>query len=454
MTWLYPLPALPDTFQFRTSFPELPVPPWLRTGNGYAYMFTLEACRDLLCRKAFEAMTIRLPGVGDYSNLPYLAFDRNLQQGPAEPNASFAARLTGAIGAWGESGSAESVLWQLQAYMTDLQPGVDPALPLLTIVSNPTNVVPLQRRVTWTQLYHGDAQGAPVTLTTVKPQNFSWDGNNKATWRRWLILPMALVPVPGLSGSAGKSGAAASSACFTAPGQNVGGVWVPATSGTPVNSPWLTVFGLSGLTAAQVGQWIAISGGAPGNNGTFPIVSVTNSTTCVIANPNGVAHDLGPFTWSIGQYPFIGPGPAWGAPGYVFGQGELVTPPTDTGANIGGVWQPTPSEAGLTAQPSISWGLNCSSLVIVSMRAIVKLWKSAGSYYPHIVVAFDAGDGSSGSAYSPNSDEGSGNPDGSFGSVGEDVNGVWVPTRLITSTWDCYCQGTGVAQNCSVENRS
>lgn len=440
-------------FQFRDQFYSIPVPPLLRTGNGERYMYTLELCRDLLCEKAFQAMTIRLPGVGDASNLPWLAFDRNLVQGPAESNASFAARLTGAFEAWGRSGSADSVLEQLQAYLSNLQPGVAATLPLLTIVSSPTNTSPSY--VTWTQLYQGDAQGAPATLTTVSPGNFAWSAA-AGTWWRWLILPMSLVAVAGLSGSAGATSTAAASACFTSPGQNVGGVWVPATSGTPVNSPWLTVTGLSGLAAAQVGQWLTLSGSAhPGNNGTFQIVQVLGSTSCVIANPNGVANDAGPpaLTWAVGAYPFIGPGPAWGAPGYVFGQGELVTPAIDTGSNIGGVWQPS-SIVGPTSQPTLSWGLTCTSAVIVSIRGIVRTWKSAGAYYPNFVVAFDCGTGAAGSAYSPNSAQGSGNPDGTFGSHGKNVNGVWVPTRLITSAWDCFCQGTGIAQNCSVENIS
>ena len=437
---------LPDAFSFRTAFPSY-VPGWLTTGNGYAYLYTLEACRDILCERAYEAMTIRLPGVGDPSNRPFLAFDRNLQQGPAETGASFDARLTGAFAAWGKAGSAGAVLEQLQAYMSNLQPGVASTPPLLTIVSNPTNTSPSY--VTWTQLYQGDAQGAPPTLTTVSPGNFAWS-STAGTWWRWLIFPLSLVAVPGLSGSGASISTLTDSACFTEPGHNVGGVWVPTTSGTPVNAPWLTLTGLAGLTSAQVGQWLTITGASnAGNNGTFQIVSVSSATSCVIANPAGVLADG--LTWTIGAYPWIGPGPAWGAPGYVFGQGELTIPPVDTGANIGGVWQPS-AVVGATSLPSISWGLTCSSLVVVSLRAIVKTWKSAGTYYPYLVFAFDAGDGTAGSAYSPNSAEGSGNPDGSFGSVGANVGGVWVPTRLIASAWDCYVQGTGIAQDCGVEN--
>lgn len=240
-----------QAFQFRDQFYSIPVPPWLRTGNGEKYLYVLERMRDCLCEKAFQAMTIRLPGVGDPSNIPFLAFDRNLVQGPAETDEQFIERLIGAFEAWAEAGAARAVLEQLQAYLSNLQPGVPATLPLLTIVGSKTTTVPSY--VTWNQLYQGDAQGAPPTLTTVSPGNFNWDSQN-LPWRRWLILPMALVPVAGLSGSSATTGTAHASACFTSPGQNVNGVWVPATSGTPVNSPWLDVAGLSGSSPHRSGS--------------------------------------------------------------------------------------------------------------------------------------------------------------------------------------------------------
>jgi hypothetical protein len=168
-------------------------------------------------------------------------------------------------------------------------------------------------------------------------------------------------------------------------------------------------------------------------------------------NPSGVGSDTGPLTWSISYYPFIGPGPQWGTPGYTFGEGQTTSPPKDTGANIGGVWQPSTS-GGAGYGATLSWGLTCSSNTIQSIRQLLQRWKSAASYYPNIIISFDGGDSSSGSAYSPNSTPGSGNPDGTFGSVGAISNGVWVPTRKINSSFDAFCQGTGYARACSIEN--
>lgn len=426
-------------FQYRNNWYAL-APPWLRTGNAELYMGVMQLCSDLLIDKMNQAIQFRMPGHGDPSQLPYLANDRLLVQGPAESNDSFVARLTGAIPMWKKAGSRVASLENIQAYMQGLQPGIAASLPAMTIVGGSYPTV-----AKWDTLYQGDAVGAKPSRFLAQPSNFDWDGQS-IPYRAWLILYMSLVPT-GLSGTNPNPSAVSPGSLL---GQNVNGVWVPGTSGTAVNSPWLTYTGLSGLSSANVGQWLTIGGGGPvANRGTWPIVSVLSSTSCVVAQPNAlVAGATG--TWSIGYYPFIGPGPSWGSPGYVFGQGQSSTPPVDTGKSIGGVWSPSGSSTGYG--PSLSWGLTCSAETIVSIRQLLKRFKSSGTYYPHIVVVFDNGNGSAGSEYSPNSIPGAGNPDGSFGPVGANVSGVWTPTRLLTSPYDCYCQGTGERNECSVEN--
>ena len=424
--------------QYRDTWKTL-APEWLTDGEAERYMYTLQLCTDLLVEKATQATSIRFPGEGDPSQLPYLAHDRMLEQGPAEPDASFARRLRGAWPAWKKAGSAPSALGQLQDYLQGLQPGVAATLPQMAIVGGSYPTV-----TRWHTIFQGDALEAPPTLRTVRPANFNWDGASKP-WRAWLVLYMSAVAV-GLSGAAG---AVASMAAGSWLGQNVAGVWVPGTSGTPVNSPWAQLTGLSGLSSANVGQWITCSGAAhAGNNGTFPIVQVTGSGACTVANPKGVAGD-GSITWSIASYPWVGPGMPWGAGAFTgarIGQGEDFTttppstPPVDTGSNVRGTWQPTLSG---TYGGALSWGLTCPSTTIESIRRILKRWKGAATYYPHIVVSF-AG------SYSPT--DPSLNPDGTFGSPGRNVAGVWVPTRRINSDFDAYCQGTGTHFACSVEN--
>ena len=427
--------------QFRDSFYAF-FPPWLRTGDGEKYIYTLELMRDLLVEKAFQAQQIRLPGKGDVSQIPFLAFDRQLVQGPRESTDSFVIRLREAFPTWGKAGSAPAVLGQLQAYAQGYQ-----SIPQrqFAIVSNPRKLQSGSYVNAWWQINYDDPIGTEPLLSTV-PLNFEWDGVT-GTWRCWLVVYQYLNP-PTLTGASGAI-TTAGGGSFTDPGHEVGGVWVPRTSGTPVNAPFLTVTSLTGLSSANVGSMLTISGsGTPANNGTFQIVEVLSATSCVIVNVDGVAPDAGPLTWEVASYPWMPPGLAWGSPGVVFGEGETTPPLEDTGSNVQGVWQPT-TLGGAGELPSFSWGLRVNTLEVVTIRGLVKTWKSAGTYYPNIIICYDGLSG----AYSRTSSSGAGNPDSSFGEVGEvNHNGVWIPTRMIDSQFDCYCQGTGRAVSCSLEN--
>ncbi len=429
------------TVQFRDSFYTF-VPPWLRAGNGEKYMYTLEFMRDLLMEKASQAQAIRLPGQGDSSQIPYLAYDRQLVQGPLESNDSFILRLQQAFPTWNKAGSAPAVLTQLQAYAQGRQ-AYD--LPEFAIISNPRQLQDTSLVNTWWSLNYSDPIGTAPLLYT-RPINFDWDGNETATWRCWLVVYQYL-DAPHASGSAA-SFVSVIGGSFTDPGHNVAGVWVPRTSGTEVNTPFVIMDGFTGLTLEDVGSIVTLSGSAsPNNNGSFQIVEVISATSCVIANPDNVFPDAATFTWSVASYPWIPPALAFGTPGLVWGEGQGTPPPIDTGENIGGVWQPSLAPTGAGEAPSYSWGLQVSSLEIVSIRNLVKAWKSAGTYYPNIIVSYGADE------YSRTSPS-MGNPEGDFGSVGKNVAGVWVPARLLASPWDAYCQGTGRAVACSVENIS
>lgn len=454
----------PTPFQYRSGWYPL-APEWLTTGVAEKYMYTMQLMTEALLEKAFEASTIRFPGIGDPSQLPYLAFDRQMVQGLLEPAASFAARLSRAFQTWKLAGSRRAILGQIQCYLQGMQPGVTATLPALAIVGGlytsgfPTPVT------TWDLLTQGAALESLPTRVTKQGGNYNWDGRSQP-WRAWLVIYMSPVPVVGLSGaslsiaSEAAGSRYAGSGATKAYGQNVGGVWVPnAFGGSAINFPWLTLTSMTGLSAVNVGQWVTISGAAhAANNGIFPIVQVLSATSCVVANPagTGTAGDTG--AWVVSAYPFLGPSMPWGAPGTTWGAGELQTPALDTGSNVRGVWEPTIGGS----QPSGAWGLVMgnaainppppSSAVIQSVRALLRQWKSAATYYESILVAFDGANGAAGSAYSPNSTPGSGNPDGTFGGHGKLVGGVWVPNRLVSSPYDAYCQGTGQWFACGVPN--
>jgi hypothetical protein len=182
----------------------------------------------------------------------------------------------------------------------------------------------------------------------------------------------------------------------------------------------------------------------------------------IAAIPNAVNADTG-ITWSLSAYPFLAPAPVWGAglvfgQGYTLGQGQVATPPDDQGSNVGGVWQPTSLGSGYGS--TLSWGLACNgtlglvpSLVMQSIRQLVQQWKSAGTFYSDLIVSFDGGTGAAGSSFSPLSSVGSGNPGNTYGTEGQNVAGVWVPTRTDSgSLFDCYCAGTGQLMACTVPN--
>lgn len=449
-------------------------PPWMSGPNADRYVSVLQFMSDALLEKATQAVTIHFPGQGNVSQIPYLANDRQLVQGLAESNASFVGRLKGAFKQWSIAGSRLSVANVLQYYLQGLQPGVAAALPLLALVT--TNAT----QTRWDTLSQGAALGASPVRSLVS-ENWNWDGSYKP-WRNWLVLYMSLV-AGALSGSSAQTSTAAAGTLYTSGGtasnhvygqivtETVGvaqlSVWTPNVTGTAVNHPYMTLTHLAGLSSAQVGQWITVSGStSPGNNGTFLITSVPSPSTCVIANPYGVTGDTGPLTWSIGTYPFLAPAGVWDQPGTKWDNGALQLPPIDTGSNVQGIWQPTlggplPTLAwGLQVQPAVLSPPPPAAAVITSVRALAKQWKSASTWYSEIVVAFDGSTGAAGSTFSPLSAAGSGNPNGTFSghgtlfvySLGGIKIGAWLGNRATTSPYDEYCQGTGSWAACLVPN--
>jgi hypothetical protein len=379
------------------------LPPWLKGQgtNAQKYMAVLEVAVNALLEKQNEGIAARLPGHADASAIPLWAADRLMVQGPAEPNDAFVQRLIGALAAWGLAGSRNAVMGQLHAYLQSLQPGVAVTLPEITIVGGNTAVT------TWDQMFINTAIGAPPAHRLVDPSNWDWDGTQKP-WRSWLVMFMHLV-------ATGQSGTLAN-VIAAGIGSGVSGV----TSG------FARVQGLTGMSSTNLQQYLTVSGSAHAtNNGTFQIVSIVSETKVIIANPTAVADGAETLTWSVGEYPFIGPAPVWGSPQFVWGQG--------------------------------TWGVNCSSLVIQSIRDIVKRWRSAGTHYPNIIISFGGGDGTAGNSYSPLNTITPGvrpseQPNGDWGGIGKLVAGAWVPAKTSINAFDAFCEGTGEAIQCYEKN--
>ena len=96
--------------QFRDTWPAL-APEWLTTGFAEKYMYTLELQRDILLDKMNQAIKIRWPGQGDASQLPYLAHDRQIFQGPNEPVDQFIQRLIASLRRVGDCAGHGSRCW-------------------------------------------------------------------------------------------------------------------------------------------------------------------------------------------------------------------------------------------------------------------------------------------------------------------------------------------------------
>jgi hypothetical protein len=255
------------------------------------------------------------------------------------------------------------------------------------------------------------------------PTNWDWDNTNKP-WRAWLVLFM-------YTDATGQAGAAMS--VTSTGGSGVSGV----TSG------FATLTGLAGMSAANYLNYITITGASSSaNNGTFQIVSVLSPTSIIIANPSAVAGDAnnGVISWSVYSYPFIGPGPVWGAPQALWGD---------------------------TAR---SWALNCSPFLIQSIRQILQRWKSAKTWYVNIIVSFAPPSpqtylfGQQGDTFNPYTAPAFGrNPNGAYGNpvmnlaVGG-LDGIAQQSRIGSNVGtggayaDAYCDGTGQFVQCSVPN--
>lgn len=386
----------------RDSIKELTRAPWLREGNAEKFIYVFGLALDALAEKMEQATNAHIPGVAlTTSAIPYQAEDRVLVQGPAETNEQFIPRLQRALDTWRKAGSRESVLEQLKAYRRGIDVGVTATDPSMLIVGGNGSTT------RWDVSYFADLPETPPTLARVSPSNFDWDGQVKP-WRAWLVLFMRAV-LTGISGTA--------ASVTTVGGSGVSGV----TSG------FATLDGLTDVPTDVVGQWLTVSGAASGgNNGFFQVVLRLSDTSVMIANTNpGVASDAnnGAIHWALSAYPFFRPVQVWGAPTKVWGSGT---------------W-------------GIEWAGHDTTATIDSIRAILRTWKSARTYYPNIIVAFDGGDGTAGNAFSPLSSLGGGNPNGDFADYGHNVNGVWVPRRSISS-FDAFLDGSGRYVSCNVHN--
>lgn len=397
--------ATPNVTQQRDVIVTL-APPWLQGDVGGRYLYNLGLASDGILEKGTQAILARFPGKGDPSQLPILGNDRVMTQGPGETNAAFASRLQRAFDTWQHAGEARAVLELVASYTAGQQPpaGTTPT-PVAAIVGG-------YKAKKWDWLMSTDSpEDAPEHYQG--SQVWAWDGLEASRWwRSWLILYAFLSP-PALFGTAAEiSSRSGQFATVT------GLVGIPST----VTSPTLPAY----ITFAHTTD--------PKNSGTFQVTQYLSPTSVVVAMPGGSAPDnggAGGFNWSIAYYPGYQPAPVLGFPG---------APALGANTNIAiGVQLPGPANS-----------VNTSGY-FAQLRALVRLWKSAQTFYPWIILSFGGGDFSPGNEFSPWSAEGSGNPDGTWAHWSKVVSGVRVPARVTgvqAGAFDCFIDGTGYYVNC------
>ena len=366
------MPGTPATVAQQRDAIVAIAPPWLQNespplngatlGVGGRFLYNIGLADDALLEKLNQAMKGHMPTVCDASCLPYLGNDRVLTQGPTETTAAFRLRLQNAFQSWQLAGERQTVMEQVAVYMGGLLDTQDDN-PIMSIVGG-------YHARQWSMYYVESDTTEPPNLVRLTSTNFDWDGlGGIRWWRNWLVFYNSLV-------SASITGSTATMA------------------GASGNFFHLT--GLSGVTGVSAfTTYVTITGAATaGNNGTFQVTVVNSATNIHYANPQGSYPDAnsGSLSWSLSTFPNLAPMPVWGAPGIT--------------------WGLDPNQAyGLQ---SVGDTINVSTF-LVALRNLMRLWKSAQTYYDSIIFSWFGGDGTSGYEFSPYSTESTGNPGGLWG---------------------------------------
>jgi hypothetical protein len=224
----------------------------------------------------------------------------------------------------------------------------------------------------WDLYYAGANTQLPPTH--VPPQgNWDWDGVTYNWWRFWAIL------FSGCSVAGGHISAATNASPIAITTSSAHGL---------LTGGYVTITGCHGNLAAN-GYWQITKTGST----TFTLNGSSGSGS--YTGTNGIVY-LVPATAVCAPAPF-----AWGSAGIKWGQ-----------------------------QPQASWGFNQPPSAFTTPLALIRQWKAAQAWCVWRIYSFDP------TLFSPWSPSGGGiNPDGTFGSWGTNVDGVWVPSRFRSSRY-------------------
>lgn len=150
-------------------------PPWLADQDEPEgkVMYTLALVQDELVTRGIDAIELRLPTRANVTALPYLGSDRLIPQGPDEPDATYALRLTRFLDLWRLAAGNAGVLQQVLGYL-------DTYAPRARIVTNSSR---------WASVAPDtDITLPPAFRLTADSQVWNWDADLSSWWRWWMIL--------------------------------------------------------------------------------------------------------------------------------------------------------------------------------------------------------------------------------------------------------------------------
>lgn len=163
-------------------------PTYLQGPWGTKWIYSHSIIFDALADGAAYAVLTGMPSFAPLDGVPYIAQDRQIDQGPNESTLSFRIRLQQWLDLWRNAGMQRAVLRSLTSYLT---PG---SYTIETV--NDTIAIGANSYTAWDQSIGG---ADPPTHFEESPGNWDWDGL-QIPGRSWVIIfagPWAQTPVLG-----------------------------------------------------------------------------------------------------------------------------------------------------------------------------------------------------------------------------------------------------------------
>lgn len=187
MTQPSPLVTPPTTTTFVDEGQAIS-PTWLRAHWSSRVEYSLQVSFDALSDAAGYAIRAGLPSLAPVDALPWLAQDRQLQQGPGETNAAFVSRLQQWMDIWRHAGTSTGLMLALRS-------AVAPSTPEMACVSSSGAISSWDTYANGLVPFPASAsEPDPPAHQAILPNNWLWDSVSQPFyapwmwWRKWIII--------------------------------------------------------------------------------------------------------------------------------------------------------------------------------------------------------------------------------------------------------------------------